>query len=599
MKLRAKRSDIQYLRAVAVLLVIFYHAGFSLFQNGFLGVDIFFVVSGYLMATLYNGVAPRKFLEARIRRLAPSLGLISLVTLLVSFTVVTPFQFKEISKETVLGITGLSNFYFWNDDTYFTPGRFRPLLHLWTLSVELQFYLLFPFVSRIIKEKKWPWLVVLGMSFTFSQLILYKSPKTAFFLLPTRLWEFAFGVLAAGVTGTIVGKSKKNRLALIAISSLGLTGALLLNINPDSRNGLFGHPGLAALLVTFSTALILSLNIDLGKSNSIPSRIVLSIGNSSYAIYLIHYPLFIAMNYSPYYPSRTHIEDPIWKIAAVLLAVILGVVVTNQIENPLLNRRIGVKRIFVGGLTLVVICFALVPINRNFSTTTSQNISESLEDRSHYRCGKLFRVFNPSSNICEIVHSKNQKASRVLLLGNSHADAIKSELGEIAEADNFNLFFWVDNNPFNSSGRNLSVIVSEIKKERIDIVVLHSSYGYPNKWEIEELIRLTEHQGTKFSMVESIPTYLESVPILEYKKSQGETISFSEVVNPESLHEKEEYMDIPSSRFEYIPSQRVFCEVECVWGSAQGELFYFDSNHLTLTGAKLLNPILRQIVYLK
>ena len=206
MKLRTKRSDIQYLRAVAVLLVIFYHAGFPLFQNGFLGVDIFFVVSGYLMATLYNGVAPRKFFKARIRRLAPSLGLISLVTLLVSFTVVTPFQFKEISKETVLGITGLSNFYFWNDDTYFAPGRFRPLLHLWTLSVELQFYLLFPFVSRIIKKKKWPWLFILGMSFTFSQLILYKSPKTAFFLLPTRLWEFAFGVLAAGVTGTIVGK---------------------------------------------------------------------------------------------------------------------------------------------------------------------------------------------------------------------------------------------------------------------------------------------------------------------------------------------------------------------------------------------------------
>lgn len=599
MKPRTKRSDIQYLRAVAVLLVLFYHAGFSLFKNGFLGVDIFFVISGYLMATLYNGVPPRKFLEARIRRLAPSLGLISFVTLLVSFSLLTPFQFKEISKETVLGFTGLSNFYFWNDDTYFAPGRFRPLLHLWTLSVELQFYLLFPFVSRIIKDKKWPWLAILGMSFTFSQLILYKSPKTAFFLLPTRLWEFAFGVLAAGVTGTFAGKSKKSRLLLTAISAMGVTLALLLNINPDSNNGLYGHPGLAALLVTCSTALILSLNIELGKSNSIPSRIFLSIGNSSYAIYLIHYPLFIAMNYAPYSPSRTHIEDPILKLAGVLLAVILGVVVTNQIEKPLLDRRIGVKRILFGGLTLVIFCFALVPVNRVFSTTSSQNISESLDDRSNYRCGKLFRVFNPTSNICELAHSNDQNASRVLLLGNSHADAIKSEMREIAKADNFNLFFWVDNNPFNSSSRNLSVIVSEIKKAKIDLVVLHSSYGYPNKWEIEELIRLTENQGTEFSMVESIPTYLEPVPILEYKKSQGKTIRFSDVINPESLHGKGEYMTIQSLRFEYIPSQRVFCDVECVWGTPQGKLFYFDSNHLTLTGAKLLNPILRNIDYSK
>jgi peptidoglycan/LPS O-acetylase OafA/YrhL len=587
------------LRAIAVLLVVLYHAGFSQFQNGFLGVDIFFVVSGYLMATLYSGAAAGTFFKARIRRLAPTLGLISLATLLISFAVVTPFQFKEISKETILGITGTSNFYFWSEDTYFAPGRFRPLLHLWTLSLELQFYLLFPLLSRITKGKKWLWLVLLTISFSLSQLILYKSPKTSFFLLPTRFWEFAFGVIAAGITGTILSRSKKSRKSLAMLSVIGITLALKLTVDPNSANGLYGHPGISALLIVFSTALLLSLGIESKESKSILSRMALSIGNASYAIYLIHYPIFIAINYSPYEPSSTHIEGFTMKVVGVLCAVIFGIVITNQFERPMLNSQLGIKKIFIAGLTLGAICVALIPINRSLSTTSSQNISASLEDRSVYRCGKLFRILNPNSNICEITQTDKQNSSRVLLLGNSHADAVKLEMSEVAKSENFNLFFWVDNNPFSSSSKALEAIVSEIEEFRIDIVVLHSSYGYPNKWEIDELIRLTERLGTKLFMVESVPTYLESVPILEFKKSQGEKISFADFVNPESIYLQEDYSEIQSPRFRYIPSQQVFCKVECNWGTTQGMLFYFDSNHLTLTGAKLLNPVLRQIDYVK
>lgn len=596
---RSKRPDIQYLRAIAVLLVVLYHAGFDSFRNGFLGVDIFFVVSGYLMATLYSNVATGEFFLKRIRRLAPSFGFVSLTALLISFGYVTPFQFKEISKEIILGITGTSNLYFWNQDTYFAPGAFRPFLHLWTLSLELQFYLIFPLISRFSKGKKWPWITLLAISFGLSQLILYKSPKTSFFLLPTRLWEFAFGVLAASLTQTLISTGRRNRRILVILSFVGIATPFLLRINPDSTSGLTGHPGISALLVTVSTALLLSLRINLGNNVSVLSRLLLSVGNSSYAIYLIHYPLFVAINYAPFQPSRTHIDNLTLKLLVVLCAVILGILLTNKFEKAILTRKLNAKTISVAAAVLVVICLGLIPINKSIAPTTIQNISQSVQDRGVYRCGKAFRILNPISNVCEIFHSLESKASRVLLLGNSHADAIKAEMVNVARAEKFNLYFWANNNPFTNSNQELAMISNEVENFEIDVVVLHSSYSYPKRWEIEELIRLTEKLGTKFYMIESVPTYLESVPILEFRKFQGEEVTFTKLVNPESMRLVENYSEIDSRRFKYILSHQAFCKVECIWGTTQGKLYYFDSNHLTLTGAKRLNSVLKEINYNK
>jgi peptidoglycan/LPS O-acetylase OafA/YrhL len=547
------------------------------------------------MATIYTSTPPRAFFIARLRRLAPSFGIISVITLLISFVLVTPFQFKEISKETILGMTGTANLYFWNDDTYFSPERFRPLLHMWTLAVELQFYLLFPFFSKIARKIKSSWIVFATLSLTLSQVILYKSPKTSFFLLPTRFWEFALGVLACGFTQTFVLKPKTVRKALVILSLLGIISALFVRINPDSTIGLSGHPGIAAFLITSSTALLLSLNYNCRFSGSVFSKSLLSIGNASYAIYLIHFPFLVALNYHPFQPSSTYLDGLVSKTLAIFFAVTIGIVLTTKFEKPLLNRPFGGNKIFLGMLLLATICLSLIPINRELSSTNVQNISKSLEDRSVYRCGKIFRILNPNSRMCELFHASSPGKANVLLLGNSHADAIKSEVLRLAKKENINFFFWADNNPFTNSDHGLSTIATEIAKSKIDKVILHSSYGYPGKLEIEKLIRLTERQGTEFYMIESIPTYLDSVPVLEYRKSKGEKISYKTSVNPESIHISENYKKIDSPRFTYLPSRKMFCKEVCVWGNSEGGLYYFDSNHLTLTGARLLEPVLNQI----
>lgn len=590
-----KRTDIQLLRAISVLIVIFYHAGIDSFKNGFLGVDIFFVISGYLMAHLYSQSSTRSFLRARIRRLAPSFGLVSIVITVFCFAVVTPFEFKEIAREVILGIAGISNLYFWNDDTYFASGQFRPLLHLWTLAIELQFYLLFPSISKLARYRKWIWVIVFFSSLVLSQVILFLSPKTSFFLLPTRLWEFVLGVVASGLSYKMVRVEKRFRRSIAIFSTLGIATSLYLEIDSDSRIGLTGHPGLATVLIAFSTAALLSVNYSSAYFESRVARVLVGIGSSSYAIYLIHYPLFVAINYSPFESSETHLNGSWSKVLGIALSISLGIALTKFYEKPILDSNFSTKWLYIGAIGLSGLSLLMIPLNNASSQGEARKISQSLEDRATYRCGKIFRILNPTSITCQLNETKKPGAQNILLLGNSHADAIKIEMEKLSRSEEFNLFFWVDNNPFTGSSRQLLEIANEIKKLKISNVVLHSSFNYPHKWEIERLLKLTESQSTKFYMIESIPTYLESVPILEYRKSQGLAVDFAKYVNPESFTFSQSFDLIKSVRFKYISSHYIFCEKVCSWSSPDGHLYYFDSNHLTLTGARLLGEVLRKL----
>ena len=138
------RSDIQILRGVSVLLVIFYHLQIDWFRNGFLGVDVFFVISGYLMARLYGGRGWRDFYARRVRRLLPGASVALALTLVVASQILLPIEFQQTSEQVRFGLLFLTNIYYWNSDSYFDADEFRPLLHFWSLAVEMQVYLALP-----------------------------------------------------------------------------------------------------------------------------------------------------------------------------------------------------------------------------------------------------------------------------------------------------------------------------------------------------------------------------------------------------------------------------------------------------------------------
>ena len=202
------RREIDGLRALAVLPVILSHAGFGLFSGGFIGVDVFFVISGYLITTIILSELDQEefsivnFYERRARRILPALFLVMLVCIPAAWFWLLPSDLKDFSESLVAVSVFASNILFCRQTGYFdTAAELRPLLHTWSLAVEEQYYVVFPLFLTFFWKLGRRWLAVtLGLvlvaSLAFAQWAVYAKPITAFFLLPTRGWELLVGAFA-------------------------------------------------------------------------------------------------------------------------------------------------------------------------------------------------------------------------------------------------------------------------------------------------------------------------------------------------------------------------------------------------------------------
>lgn len=147
------RKDIQLLRGIAVLLVVLYHLDLGWIKSGFLGVDIFFVISGFLMNLLYDHAHKKIFFIRRIKRLLPAYFATLLLTVVVATFITTPVEYNQVVKQALFGLFFSSNFGFWLQNSYFSKAEFNPLLHLWSLGVEIQFYLCVPLLAWLLRNR--------------------------------------------------------------------------------------------------------------------------------------------------------------------------------------------------------------------------------------------------------------------------------------------------------------------------------------------------------------------------------------------------------------------------------------------------------------
>lgn len=307
------RPDVDGLRAVAVLLVVFYHFGFGP-SGGFIGVDVFFVISGYLITQIVrkeinNGTFTLiSFYERRIRRIYPALVTVVIFTIVCGWIMQTPADFKRLGYQASSATFGLSNFYFWRATGYFSPSaELMPLLHTWSLAVEEQFYLFWPLMLLISSRYLTPdrrsrgLLFILGglilVSLTASIILVKGSSPTAFYMLPARAWELAVGALL-----TFAPAVRSRTLTEFT----GFAGLILIVGWSFAIDGDTAFPGLFALPPVLGAMLLVLPHAHRGTvARFLSWQPMVFIGLLSYSLYLWHWPLLAfyryAVEYSPSY----------------------------------------------------------------------------------------------------------------------------------------------------------------------------------------------------------------------------------------------------------------------------------------------------------
>lgn len=291
------RPEIDGLRAIAVLPVLFFHAGIQLFAGGYVGVDVFFVISGYLITSLLlKDIEAEKFsladfYERRARRILPALLTVSAVTTILVLFWQQPSQIQSFAESLVATGLFLSNVFFWRESGYFAgAAEYMPLLHTWSLAVEEQFYLFFPLVLMAAWRFFHKHLLAVILFLTLASLVLSTwatehEPFANFFLTPTRVWELMAGAIAAWYLRSRALKGNDG----LALSGIGMILAAVFVY--DARTP---FPGLTALLPVLGTTLVILFAAEgTWAARLLRMRFMVAIGLISYSAYLWHQPLLV------------------------------------------------------------------------------------------------------------------------------------------------------------------------------------------------------------------------------------------------------------------------------------------------------------------
>lgn len=330
----AKRADIQGLRGIAVLAVLLYHADHRLLPGGFTGVDIFFVISGYLITRiLLNSLenhhfSLREFYLRRVRRLFPALYVLLAVTLVMGLLLLPPKGLSELAYSQFFTTLFLSNFAFAHLTDYFdTAAGLMPLLHTWSLGVEEQFYLLYPLVVLGLWRfaRRWLWPVLAGialLSLFLAPVFMRARPEASFYLPSTRAFELLIGALCIWWQGRLsVTDTIKHGMSLAGMG-LMIAGLFLLNDR-------LGFTGGAALMPCLGTGLLL-LSLDAWGNRLVAAPPLVWTGNLSYSLYLWHWPILVF--------ARMIFGEAIWvTIVALMLAFVAAWASRRYIEVPFIR----------------------------------------------------------------------------------------------------------------------------------------------------------------------------------------------------------------------------------------------------------------------
>ena len=436
------RAEIDGLRALAVIPVILFHAGIEIFRGGFIGVDIFFVISGYLITTiLINDIEQKRFslvhfYERRARRILPALILVMLASTIAAYTILFPSDLEEYSQSLLWALGFASNIFFWRNSDYFaTEAELLPMLHTWSLAVEEQYYLFFPllllFTWRCGKTRVFFLIATIAvLSLTLSEWGWRYKEVANFYLAPTRAWELLAGSMAAFAL-QYQGAKNNNLLALVGLLAIVSTMFLYSDKTP--------FPSLyAAVPVAGVVLLILYAHKDTWVARLLSTKILVGIGLISYSAYLWHQPLFA------FYRRLYGIElSLLAALSLVSVTIILSVLSWRFVEQPFRNQAIfNRKQIFtlsIGGSGVVVL-FAVFLIATNGADYRFGAIEKAKEWETIECHGKDLE--NDINHIITCLGDGSSKTSgNIYLIGDSHAAQLTFALKKVAELRGVEFYF--------------------------------------------------------------------------------------------------------------------------------------------------------------
>ena len=613
------RQDINILRAVAVLSVVFYHAEISLFKGGWLGVDIFFVISGYLISNIIiselnnKEFSFKKFYLRRVRRILPALISTLLMSVPLAYFILSPLALLEYGKSLLSSLFFYSNYYFSTLDFYNSePSKFFPLLHTWSLSVEEQFYILFPGVLfAIYKFRKKDIFLYISIIF-FSSILLNSITGSIvkFYLIQYRVWELLLGCLVM-----IISKNVK-------LPNLAIIGYLLISISLFAFDDSFVNYFEPKFIVNLGASLILlspvkNFNID----NFIFSKIQ-KIGIYSYSIYLLHQPIFA---FSRVIFKKQQIEEGYLTFSVLfLLLLLLSHLNYNYVELRFIkNYRIKISYFL---FALPVILFSIFINNSDGVTGQYEAVYSQIgkyysEDQrggvNHELCSKS------TQNYCQI---GNQNLPSVIVIGDSHLTTLSKFLYNNLDFEEYNLILFIEqgcpffltegksergscatkekeNDIFSLINPNSTVVYGGRFPRYLNGYDFKTDYGSikddikANPFLIEDISKSIEYisKNAKIGLVLLPIPELGFYPLEYYLyefKDVGENLSYNKKYWDQYSSKINEYLqNITYPNIRKIETDKIFCNSfikNMCTASYDNKIFYWDDDHLSYDGTTLI-----------
>lgn len=427
------RPDIDGLRTIAVVPVVLFHAGLSGFSGGFIGVDVFFVISGYLITgILLKSISEDRFSVVdfyirRIKRILPALLLILGLSTIAAWLIFPPNELQKYGGSLASVTIFASNFWFWQDVSYFANNaHVQPLLHTWSLAVEEQFYIFYPIlilaVFRTRLNLKLVLLAIGILSLALSVLMLDRMPGAVFYLLPARAWELIVGgLLACGIL-----PQARNSAGTQVLAGVGLAGILIPVVFYSPQTP---FPGLAAIPPCLGTAAL----IWSGHGSSGPvykllsSRPFVIVGQVSYSLYLWHFPIFA---FTTYLFAGT--LDVRLGVMLALVSFVLSLATLFLVENPLRRSASKVAYILPLFLMLVIGFGGIVLVKSNgfpdrLDPQAARILKTAFDQQRHpSACMSNLATIIPPSRAC--VLGDDEAEPSILLWGDSHAMVVATAM---------------------------------------------------------------------------------------------------------------------------------------------------------------------------